>query len=151
MSEATEILLQINLVFWLIYGIGVLIALLYLVLKVRSLLHHVNERVTPITKQVEDTVSRVTGAAQAVANQAQEIATAARSTADHVAATARNTVDDVAHRVESASEVLRDTVVAPAIGINSVVAGARKAGEVLRERWLRRSEGKKPDSSTRED
>jgi len=147
MSEATEILLQINLVFWLIYGIAFLVAILYLAVKVRGLVRHINERVTPITKQVEDTVSRVTGAAQTVADQAQEIAAGARSTADHVAATARNTVDHVAHRVESASEVLRDTVVAPAIGINSVIAGARKAAEVLRERWVRRSEGGKDQSS----
>jgi len=124
MSEATEILLQINLVFWLIYGFAILFAILYVALKIRGLLHHISERVTPITKQVEDTVSKVTGAAQTVADQAEEIARTARTTADHVAA-----------RVDSVSDILQDTIVTPAIRFGSLVAGARRAAETLRDRW----------------
>jgi cobalamin biosynthesis protein CobD/CbiB len=143
MSEATEILFQINLVFWLICGIAILIAVGYVVLKVRSLAHHINERVAPITKQVENSVGKVTDAVGRVTSAAENIV----CQAEQIAATARSTADHVAHRVESASEVLRDTVVAPAIGINSVITGARKAAEVLRDRWLRRSEAGKDQSS----
>jgi len=146
-----EILLAVFLCLWIVVGLGLLIAILYLVLKVKSLVNRVNERVAPITKRVEDTVGKVTGAAQAISDQAQEIAATARSTADHVAATARETVDHVAHKIESTSEVLRDTVVAPAIGINSLIAGARRAAETLRERWSRRAEPSTAGESEDED
>lgn len=149
MSTTTEVLLAIYLVMWTVLGLGFLFAIFYAVAKVKGLIRSINERVTPITRQVEETVSRVTTAAQTVVEQAEHIAETARSTADHVADTARHTVDEVAHRVETTSEVLRDTVVAPAIGLNSLVAGARRAAEVLRDRWVHRSgggtEGSTPD------
>jgi uncharacterized protein YoxC len=127
MSEATEILLQINLVFWLIYGFGILFAILYVVLKIRGLIHNINARVTPIANQVENTVNKVTGAAQTVADQAEEIARTARGTADHVAS-----------RVDSVAEILQDTIVTPAIRFGSLVTGVRRAAETLRDRWTRR-------------
>jgi methyl-accepting chemotaxis protein len=140
MDPWAEILLAVFLCMWIIIGLGMLIAILYAALKIKWLVNRINERVAPITKRVEETVTKVTGAAQAISEQAQDIAATARNTADHVAATARETVDHVALKIESTSEVLRDTVVAPAIGINSIIAGVRRASAALRERWSHRGE-----------
>jgi predicted PurR-regulated permease PerM len=147
MSTATEVFLAIYLVLWSILGIGLVIAIFYLIAKIKALARHIDERVTPITNQVQDTVGKVsdavgkvTHAAETIANQAEEVAHTARTTADHVAG-----------RIETAVDVLRDTVVAPAIGINSVLTGARKAVETLRERWTHRGEAAKGESARDKD
>jgi uncharacterized protein YoxC len=128
MSETTEVLLAIYLAMYIIVGLAALIAILYLVLKVKGFLRQVSERVNPLLKQVEDTVSKVTSTAQQVAEQAEQITHTARSTADHVA-----------RRVESTTDLLRDTITEPVVSVNSVLAGVRKAADVLRERWTRRA------------
>ena len=143
MNPATEVFLAVYLVLWSILGIGLVIAIFYLIAKIKALSRHIDERVTPITKEVQDAVGKVsdavgkvTHAAETIANQAEEVAHTARTTADHVSS-----------RVESAVDVLRDTIVSPAIGINSVVTGARKAVETLRERWVRRGATGKGESA----
>lgn len=139
MSETTEVLLAIYLAMYIIVGLAALIAILYLVLKVKGFLRQVSERVNPLVKQVEDTVSKVTSTAQQVAEQAEQITHTVREQAEQIAHTARSTADHVARRVESTTDLLRDTITEPVVSVNSVLAGVRKAADVLRERWTRRA------------
>lgn len=140
MSDATSVLLSIYLVMYIIVALVVVFAVLYLVFKVRGFVRHLNERVNPLLKRMEDTVSKATATAHHVADRAQHTADTVTGQVEQIASTARATADHVARRVESTADLIRDTVASPVIGVNSVLAGVRKAAELLRERWTRRSE-----------
>ena len=137
----TEVLLCIYLAMGIIIGIAFLVCALYAVFAVRGFIRRMEARVNPVLKQVEDAVSKVTASAKDVADQAEHVAHTVSEQAESIAQTARVTADHIAVRIESTADLVRDTVVTPVVGVNSLLAGVRKASELLRDRWTKRSEG----------
>lgn len=140
MRPTTEVLFSIYLVIGIVCALAGLIGIAYAVFKIRGLVRQVDARINNILRQVEEAVTRVSGSAKRAADQLERAAHSISAQAESIASTARSTANHVASRIETTADLIRDTVVTPVIRLDAILAGVRRASELLRERWTRRTE-----------
>jgi len=130
MSTTVAVLLAIYCVTWTLIGLGLLVGILVVVMKIRQAVSATTRAVQPTLKQVRETVDEVSATARDIAGRAR-----------NVAGMAEETIADIRERVRTTADLVQDTVTGPFVSVNSAIAGIRRGFEVWRERVARRAGG----------
>jgi len=121
-----EALLAVYLVVGSVLGIGFIVGVIILVVKVKRFVAHVSKQVDSVATKVTTTADHVTTTVNTLADRAQRIGE-----------TVETMVRRVAHKVDVTTDVLRDAIAGPVINVSSVATGIRRAIET----WLERRRG----------